>query len=49
MDWSMPAPSRSPLPPGKLKNAVVLSGLSKTYGLPGLRTGWLIVQDLGPA
>jgi aspartate/methionine/tyrosine aminotransferase len=25
--------------------AVVLSGLSKTYGLPGLRTGWLIVQD----
>lgn len=27
------------------KRAVVLSGLSKTYGLPGLRTGWLIVQD----
>lgn len=27
------------------KKAVVLSGLSKTYGLPGLRTGWLIVQD----
>ncbi|PKO12216.1 MAG: aspartate aminotransferase [Chloroflexi bacterium HGW-Chloroflexi-10] len=25
--------------------AVVLSGLSKTYGLPGLRTGWLVVQD----
>ncbi|MBA4383902.1 MAG: aspartate aminotransferase [Anaerolinea sp.] len=25
--------------------AVVLSGLSKTYGLPGLRSGWLIVQD----
>jgi aspartate/methionine/tyrosine aminotransferase len=24
---------------------VVLSGLSKTYGLPGLRSGWLIVQD----
>ena len=24
---------------------VVLSGLSKTYGLPGLRTGWLIVKD----
>jgi len=23
----------------------VLSGLSKTYGLPGLRSGWLIVQD----
>lgn len=27
------------------QNAIVLSGLSKTYGLPGLRTGWLIVQD----
>jgi aspartate/methionine/tyrosine aminotransferase len=26
-------------------NAVVLSGLSKTYGLPGLRTGWLIIKD----
>ncbi len=25
--------------------AIVLSGLSKTYGMPGLRTGWLIVQD----
>jgi aspartate/methionine/tyrosine aminotransferase len=24
---------------------VVLSGLSKTYGLPGLRTGWLVVRD----
>lgn len=27
------------------KKAIVLSGLSKTYGLPGLRAGWLIVQD----
>jgi aspartate/methionine/tyrosine aminotransferase len=25
--------------------AIVLSGLSKTHGLPGLRTGWLIVKD----
>jgi aspartate/methionine/tyrosine aminotransferase len=27
------------------KRAVVLSGLSKTYGLPGLRAGWLVIQD----
>ncbi len=27
------------------KKAIVLSGLSKTYGLPGLRCGWLIVHD----
>ena len=26
-------------------HSIVLSGLSKTYGLPGLRTGWLIIQD----
>jgi aspartate/methionine/tyrosine aminotransferase len=28
-----------------MKNSIVLSGLSKTFGLPGLRCGWLIVQD----
>ena len=28
------------------ERAVVLSGLSKTYGLPGLRTGWLVVHDI---
>ena len=27
------------------KRAIVLSGLSKTYGLPGLRSGWLIIRD----
>ena len=27
------------------KNSIALSGLSKTFGLPGLRCGWLIVQD----
>ncbi len=27
------------------KNSIVLSGLSKTQGLPGLRTGWLVVKD----
>ncbi|WP_420645475.1 pyridoxal phosphate-dependent aminotransferase [Candidatus Leptofilum sp.] len=30
------------------QRAVVLSGLSKTYGLPGLRTGWLVIQDEAP-
>jgi aspartate/methionine/tyrosine aminotransferase len=25
--------------------AIVLSGLSKTFGLPGLRCGWLVVRD----
>lgn len=29
----------------KSARAVVLSGLSKTYGLPGLRSGWLILRD----
>lgn len=25
--------------------SIVLSGLSKTYGLPGLRAGWLVIKD----
>ena len=36
-----PIPSLAELTP----RAVVLSGLSKTYGLPGLRSGWLVIQD----
>jgi len=27
------------------EKAIVLNGLSKTYGLPGLRAGWLVVRD----
>lgn len=27
------------------KRTIVLSGLSKTHGLPGLRTGWLVIQN----
>jgi aspartate/methionine/tyrosine aminotransferase len=29
------------------ERAITLGGLSKTYGLPGLRTGWLALQDSG--
>ncbi len=36
-----PIPSASEI----TRRAVVLSGLSKTYGLPGLRTGWLVIHD----
>jgi aspartate/methionine/tyrosine aminotransferase len=36
-----PVPSAADI----LADSIVLSGLSKTYGLPGLRCGWLIVQD----
>jgi aspartate/methionine/tyrosine aminotransferase len=28
------------------ERAVTLGGLSKTYGLPGLRVGWLALQDV---
>jgi len=28
------------------ERAITLAGLSKTYGLPGLRTGWLALQDM---
>ena len=36
-----PLPSAADISP----RAIVLSGLSKTYGLPGLRCGWLVIQD----
>lgn len=34
-------PSAADLSP----RAIVLAGLSKVHGLPGLRTGWLVIQD----
>jgi aspartate/methionine/tyrosine aminotransferase len=36
---------RLPSAVDRYERAIVLSGLSKTHGLPGLRTGWLIVHD----
>ncbi len=38
---------RAPLPSVATlyQRAIVLSGLSKVHGLPGLRSGWLIIQD----
>ena len=40
-EGTTPIPSAADVTP----QAIVLSGLSKTYGLPGLRTGWLVIQD----
>jgi aspartate/methionine/tyrosine aminotransferase len=37
--------SRLPSAADLYERAIVLAGLSKTHGLPGLRTGWLIVRD----
>ena len=38
---------RQPLPSlaERYERSIVLSGLSKAYGLPGLRAGWLLVPD----
>jgi aspartate/methionine/tyrosine aminotransferase len=40
---------REPLPSAVnlYERCLVLSGLSKVYGLPGLRLGWLVTQDAG--
>ena len=36
---------RLPSATDSYERAIILSGLSKTHGLPGLRAGWLIVRD----
>ena len=47
MYFGLVQPGATPVPSiADISNgAIVLSGLSKTYGLPGLRCGWLIVKD----
>ncbi len=41
LNQTAPLPSAADL----YHRAIVLSGLSKVQGLPGLRSGWLIIQD----
>ncbi|WP_374689710.1 aminotransferase class I/II-fold pyridoxal phosphate-dependent enzyme [Promineifilum sp.] len=36
---------RLPSAADRYERAIVLAGLSKTHGLPGLRAGWLIIRD----
>jgi aspartate/methionine/tyrosine aminotransferase len=40
-------PDGNPLPTAAelYEKSIVLSGLSKSFGLPGLRSGWLVVRD----
>lgn len=47
MYFGLVQPGATPIPSAVdvTENAIVLSGLSKTYGLPGLRCGWLIVKN----
>ena len=47
MYFGLVHPATPPIPSAAdlTKNSIVLSGLSKTFGLPGLRCGWLIVHD----
>lgn len=39
------AADRLPSAADRYERAIVLAGLSKTHGLPGLRAGWLVVRD----
>ena len=36
---------RLPSAAGRYGRSITLSGLSKVHGLPGLRTGWLLIED----
>jgi len=47
MYWGLNAESSSPIRSSccRYEHAITLSGLSKPYGLPGLRVGWLATQD----
>ncbi len=43
--WSTILRTRLPSGCDLYERAITLSGLSKTYGLPGLRAGWLALRD----
>jgi aspartate/methionine/tyrosine aminotransferase len=47
MYWQLEHSKESRLHPVCLDNekGITLSGLSKSYGLPGLRIGWLVIRD----
>ena len=41
LEWGHTIPSAADL----YEKSIVLCGLSKTYGLPGLRAGWVVIRD----
>lgn len=41
LEFDTPIPSAA----DRYEKSIVLGGLSKTYGLPGLRAGWLVVRN----
>ena len=43
MTFGTPLPTAAALSP----RAISVSSLSKTYGIPGIRTGWLVCRDAG--
>jgi aspartate/methionine/tyrosine aminotransferase len=47
MYFGLVQPGTAPVPSAAdlSANTVTLCGLSKTYGLPGLRSGWLVIRD----